>query len=165
MTIDPTTLISIIIGAFGAIITGVISYFLKDTIKTLKGGLSDALNKLNVHNEKLGLLEQSIITLNIAIAKMSDLELRIIQIEQNKTHELLAKDYESVKKDIEHIDKNVKQYVENTTNYFKLCDQNTQNIENLIKLSEKHEMKFQVYDENILKFYRDFEHTKNEHQS
>jgi len=155
MTIEP----AIVIGLIGASITAVISYFLRDTLRTLK----DAVSKLNGHDQRLSLLEQSIIALNMAIAKMSDIEVRLIQLEQNKNHELLAKDFESVKKDIDHMDKNLKQFANNSTRFFDLCNQNTQNIESLIKMSEKHESKFQIYDENILRFYRDFELTKKEH--
>ena len=118
----------------------IIAYYLKENLKDMKNNQTLTTSLEN----RLALIEQK---------STNDLK-HLSEITNNKL--------ELVQKDVEHMSLNLKQYMGNVNKLFEISNQNTINIDNLVKMCEKHEAKFEKYDENILDFFTKYDlHEKN----
>lgn len=122
-----------VVTSIGTIGGGIISYFLKSTMKSLADAMKE---NIDLHQRVL-LLEQK-----------SESDLNHLSMITNQK-------LDTVTLEINHLNGNVKQYTNNVTNLIRATENNTHAIENLIKISEKHEKKFEILDETVLNFFRD----------
>jgi predicted glycosyl hydrolase (DUF1957 family) len=64
---------------------------------------------------------------------------------------------EVVQNDLSHMNANLKQYMGNVNKLFEISQQNTLNIDRMVKIVDKHDEKFDKYDNNILEFFQKYQ--------
>jgi hypothetical protein len=129
MTIDQMIL-SVIGGG-----VGIISYYLKQNLKDLK---ENQVKTTSVEN-RLSLIEQQS---REEIKHLSEITNSKLEVVQN---------------DISHMNGNLKQYMGNVNKLFEISQQNTLNIDRMVKVIDKHDDKFAKYDNNILEFFQKYQ--------
>jgi hypothetical protein len=129
MTIDQMIL-SVIGGG-----VGIISYYLKQNLKDLK---ENQVKTTSVEN-RLSLIEQQS---REEIKHLSEITNSKLEVVQN---------------DISHMNGNLKQYMGNVNKLFEISQQNTLNIDRMVKIIDKHDDKFDKYDNNILDFFKKYQ--------
>jgi hypothetical protein len=128
MTVDQMIL-SVIGGG-----VGIISYYLKQNLKDLK---ENQVKTTSVEN-RLSLIEQQS---REEIKHLSEITNSKLEVVQN---------------DISHMNGNLKQYMGNVNKLFEISQQNTLNIDRMVKVIDKHDDKFDKYDNNILEFFQKY---------
>lgn len=127
--------------ATGAI--GIIAYFLSGILGDIKESEKIAINQ----NNKVNLIEE----------RLKNLEQRsedaLKHLAENTSQKL-----DKVSADIKHLSGNVAQFTNNVTRLIEASEHNANSIENLLKISERHEAKIEIYDVNILSFFKDHGH-------
>jgi hypothetical protein len=129
MTVDQMIL-SVIGGG-----VGIISYYLKQNLKDLK---ENQVKTTSVEN-RLSLIEQQS---REEIKHLSEITNSKLEVVQN---------------DISHMNGNLKQYMGNVNKLFEISQQNTLNIDRMVKVIDKHDDKFAKYDNNILEFFQKYQ--------
>ena len=129
MTVDQMIL-SVIGGG-----VGIISYYLKQNLKDLK---ENQVKTTSVEN-RLSLIEQQS---REEIKHLSEITNSKLEVVQN---------------DISHMNGNLKQYMGNVNKLFEISQQNTLNIDRMVKIIDKHDDKFAKYDNNILDFFKKYQ--------
>jgi hypothetical protein len=129
MTVDQMIL-SVIGGG-----VGIISYYLKQNLKDLK---ENQVKTTSVEN-RLSLIEQQS---REEIKHLSEITNSKLEVVQN---------------DISHMNGNLKQYMGNVNKLFEISQQNTLNIDRMVKVIDKHDDKFAKYDNNILDFFKKYQ--------
>jgi hypothetical protein len=129
MTVDQMIL-SVIGGG-----VGIISYYLKQNLKDLK---ENQVKTTSVEN-RLSLIEQQS---REEIKHLSEITNSKLEVVQN---------------DISHMNGNLKQYMGNVNKLFEISQQNTLNIDRMVKVIDKHDDKFTKYDANILEFFQKYQ--------
>jgi hypothetical protein len=129
MTIDQMIL-SVIGGG-----VGIISYYLKQNLKDLK---ENQVKTTSVES-RLSLIEQQ------------------TREEMKHLSEITNSKLEVVQNDISHMNGNLKQYMGNVNKLFEISQQNTLNIDRMVKVIDKHDDKFDKYDNNILDFFKKYQ--------
>jgi hypothetical protein len=129
MTVDQMIL-SVIGGG-----VGIISYYLKQNLKDLK---ENQVKTTSVEN-RLSLIEQQS---REEIKHLSEITNSKLEVVQN---------------DISHMSGNLKQYMGNVNKLFEISQQNTLNIDRMVKVIDKHDEKFAKYDANILEFFQKYQ--------
>jgi hypothetical protein len=129
MTVDQMIL-SVIGGG-----VGIISYYLKQNLNDLK---ENQVKTTSVEN-RLSLIEQQS---REEIKHLSEITNSKLEVVQN---------------DISHMNGNLKQYMGNVNKLFEISQQNTLNIDRMVKVIDKHDDKFAKYDNNILEFFQKYQ--------
>jgi hypothetical protein len=129
MTIDQMIL-SVIGGG-----VGIISYYLKQNLNDLK---ENQVKTTSVEN-RLSLIEQQS---REEIKHLSEITNSKLEVVQN---------------DLSHMNANLKQYMGNVNKLFEISQQNTLNIDRMVKVIDKHDDKFAKYDNNILEFFQKYQ--------
>jgi hypothetical protein len=129
MTVDQMIL-SVIGGG-----VGIISYYLKQNLKDLK---ENQVKTTSVEN-RLSLIEQQS---REEIKHLSEITNSKLEVVQN---------------DLSHMNANLKQYMGNVNKLFEISQQNTLNIDRMVKVIDKHDDKFAKYDANILEFFQKYQ--------
>jgi hypothetical protein len=129
MTID-----QIILGLIGSGV-GIISYYLKQNLKDLNNNRE----KTTSIESRLSLIEQQ------------------TREEMKHLSEITNSKLEVVQNDIGHMSGNLKQYMGNVNKLFEISQQNTLNIDRMFKIIDKHDEKFDKYDNNILEFFQKYQ--------
>jgi hypothetical protein len=129
MTVDQMIL-SVIGGG-----VGIISYYLKQNLKDLK---ENQVKTTSVEN-RLSLIEQQS---REEIKHLSEITNSKLEVVQN---------------DLSHMNANLKQYMGNVNKLFEISQQNTLNIDRMVKIIDKHDDKFDKYDNNILDFFKKYQ--------
>jgi hypothetical protein len=129
MTVDQMIL-SVIGGG-----VGIISYYLKQNLKDLK---ENQVKTTSVES-RLSLIEQQ------------------TREEMKHLSEITNSKLEVVQNDISHMNGNLKQYMGNVNKLFEISQQNTLNIDRMVKVIDKHDDKFDKYDNNILDFFKKYQ--------
>jgi hypothetical protein len=129
MTVDQMIL-SVIGGG-----VGIISYYLKQNLKDLK---ENQVKTTSVEN-RLSLIEQQS---REEIKHLSEITNSKLEVVQN---------------DLSHMNGNLKQYMGNVNKLFEISQQNTLNIDRMVKIIDKHDDKFDKYDNNILDFFKKYQ--------
>ncbi len=114
---------------------GIISYYLKQNLKDLK---ENQVKTTSVEN-RLSLIEQQS---REEIKHLSEITNSKLEVVQN---------------DISHMNGNLKQYMGNVNKLFEISQQNTLNIDRMVKVIDKHDDKFAKYDNNILEFFQKYQ--------
>jgi hypothetical protein len=129
MTVDQMIL-SVIGGG-----VGIISYYLKQNLNDLK---ENQVKTTSVEN-RLSLIEQQS---REEIKHLSEITNSKLEVVQN---------------DLSHMNANLKQYMGNVNKLFEISQQNTLNIDRMVKVIDKHDDKFAKYDNNILEFFQKYQ--------
>jgi hypothetical protein len=129
MTVDQMIL-SVIGGG-----VGIISYYLKQNLNDLK---ENQVKTTSVEN-RLSLIEQQ------------------TREEMKHLSEITNSKLEVVQNDLSHMNGNLKQYMGNVNKLFEISQQNTLNIDRMVKIIDKHDEKFDKYDNNILDFFKKYQ--------
>jgi hypothetical protein len=129
MTID-----QIILGLIGSGV-GIISYYLKQNLKDLNNNRE----KTTSIESRLSLIEQQ------------------TREEMKHLSEITNSKLEVVQNDLSHMNANLKQYMGNVNKLFEISQQNTLNIDRMVKIIDKHDEKFDKYDNNILEFFQKYQ--------
>jgi predicted glycosyl hydrolase (DUF1957 family) len=75
----------------------------------------------------------------------------------NHLSEITNSKLEVVQNDLSHMNGNLKQYMGNVNKLFEISQQNTLNIDRMVKIIDKHDEKFDKYDNNILDFFKKYQ--------
>jgi hypothetical protein len=129
MTVDQMIL-SVIGGG-----VGIISYYLKQNLKDLK---ENQVKTTSVES-RLSLIEQQ------------------TREEMKHLSEITNSKLEVVQNDLSHMNGNLKQYMGNVNKLFEISQQNTLKIDRMVKIIDKHDEKFDKYDNNILDFFKKYQ--------
>jgi hypothetical protein len=129
MTID-----QIILGCIGSGV-GIISYYLKQNLKDLNNNRE----KTTSIESRLSLIEQQ------------------TREEMKHLSEITNSKLEVVQNDLSHMNGNHKQYMGNVNKLFEISQQNTLKIDRMVKIIDKHDEKFDKYDNNILDFFKKYQ--------
>jgi hypothetical protein len=129
MTID-----QIILGLIGSGV-GIISYYLKQNLKDLNNNRE----KTTSIESRLSLIEQQ------------------TREEMKHLSEITNSKLEVVQNDLSHMNGNLKQYMGNVNKLFEISQQNTLKIDRMVKIIDKHDEKFDKYDNNILDFFKKYQ--------
>jgi hypothetical protein len=129
MTID-----QIILGCIGSGV-GIISYYLKQNLKDLNNNRE----KTTSIESRLSLIEQQ------------------TREEMKHLSEITNSKLEVVQNDLSHMNANLKQYMGNVNKLFEISQQNTLKIDRMVKIIDKHDEKFDKYDNNILDFFKKYQ--------
>lgn len=123
-------------GTVGTLCLGVIAFFIKKTMTSIETQIALAVTENGELKQRVYLLEQKSASDLKHLAEMTNQKLDNVTLEIN------------------HLNGNVKQYMNNMNHLIKATEDNTYAIENLIKVSEKHEKKFEQFDEQLMEFYK-----------
>ena len=121
------TIDQIILGCIGSGV-GIISYYLKQNLKDLNNNRE----KTTSIESRLSLIEQQ------------------TREEMNHLSEITNSKLEVVQNDLSHMNGNVNKL-------FEISQQNTLNIDRMVKIIDKHDEKFDKYDNNILDFFKKYQ--------
>jgi len=125
-----------IFGSVGTVCLGVIGFFIKKTMSSIETQITLVVAENNELKQRVYLLEQKSASDLKHLAEMTNQKLDNVTLEIN------------------HLNGNVKQYMNNMNHLIKATEDNTYAIESLIKVSEKHEKKFEQFDEQLMEFYK-----------
>jgi hypothetical protein len=121
------TIDQIILGCIGSGV-GIISYYLKQNLKDLNNNRE----KTTSIESRLSLIEQQ------------------TREEMKHLSEITNSKLEVVQNDLSHMNGNVNKL-------FEISQQNTLNIDRMVKIIDKHDDKFDKYDNNILDFFKKYQ--------
>jgi hypothetical protein len=121
------TIDQIILGCIGSGV-GIISYYLKQNLKDLNNNRE----KTTSIESRLSLIEQQ------------------TREEMKHLSEITNSKLEVVQNDLSHMNGNVNKL-------FEISQQNTLNIDRMVKIIDKHDEKFDKYDNNILDFFKKYQ--------
>ena len=121
------TIDQIILGLIGSGV-GIISYYLKQNLKDLNNNRE----KTTSIESRLSLIEQQ------------------TREEMKHLSEITNSKLEVVQNDLSHMNGNVNKL-------FEISQQNTLNIDRMVKIIDKHDEKFDKYDNNILDFFKKYQ--------
>ena len=121
------TIDQIILGCIGSGV-GIISYYLKQNLKDLNNNRE----KTTSIESRLSLIEQQ------------------TREEMKHLSEITNSKLEVVQNDLSHMNGNVNKL-------FEISQQNTLKIDRMVKIIDKHDEKFDKYDNNILDFFKKYQ--------
>jgi len=125
-----------VFGSVGTVCLGVIAFFIKKTMSTIETQIAVVVTENTELKQRVYLLEQKSASDLKHLAEMTNQKLDNVTLEIN------------------HLNGNVKQYMNNMNHLIKATENNTYAIESLIKVSQKHEKKFEQFDEQLLEYYK-----------